>query len=101
MFIFESSNHKFKITSSIDIYNNNTNCDKNKFNNFTVKNDKKVKETIFYIKFIFDNSKDTYENKEKILKKFFNVLSIISNNLKQFSESSIELLNKFIRSKFI
>lgn len=64
-FIFKSSDHKFKRASSIDIYIHDTFFVKNKFNNFTEKNDKKEKETNFYTNFIFDNSKDIYEMKKK------------------------------------
>ena len=58
-------------------------------------------ETIFYINFIFDNSKKEKIIKEKILKEFFNVLSIIFNKFSKISKNSVKLKNKFIRNRFI
>ncbi len=60
-----------------------------------------VKETIFYIGYIFDNSKDTYENKEKVVKKLFNILSVIFNKFTRVSKASLKLLNKFFACEYI
>ena len=75
--------------------------EKKKFNDFTTENTKLVNESIFYINFIFDNSKNTNEDKKIIIHDFFNVLNIIYNKFTDISKSSLELLQKFIDCKYI
>ena len=75
--------------------------EKKKFNDFSTANNKLKKETIFYINFIFDNSKNTFKEKETIIDIFFNVLSIIFNKFTNISKSSLELLHKFLDCKYI
>ena len=60
-----------------------------------------IKETIFYINFIYDNSKNTFESKEKILLEYFNVLNIIFNKFTNITNSSLKLLSKFKDCKYI
>ena len=103
-FAIESVAHKFRQITSISLYINNSDCDKPKFNNFSSLEeleDTKVNETIFYVNYLYDNSKNSYEDKEKVLKEFFNVLSIIFNKFTKVTESSLNLLNKFLKSKYI
>jgi hypothetical protein len=100
-FITESSHHKYKHIDSVHLFINEIDCDKIKFNDFISLENKKINETIFYINFIFDNSKNTYESKESVLKEFFSYMSIIYNKFTKISESSLMLLNKFISSKYI
>ena len=80
---------------------NDIDFDKHKFNNFKSEETKKLKETIFYINFIFDISKNENKIKEKVFKIFINVLSIIFNKFTKVSKSSLKLMNKFIRSPYI
>ena len=100
-FLIQNNFHKFKRISSESIYINDNDFDKIIFNNFTYKETKKINETIFYINFIFDNSKNENKIKEKVLKEFFNVLSIIFNKYCKISQNSLKLINKFIKSNYI
>ena len=99
-FIIETNKHNFKRISSVSIYINDIDFNKPTFNNFTSENNKRINELIFYINFIFDNSKNNYADKEKILKEFFNVLSIFFNKYTKISKESILLMNKFIQSNY-
>ena len=99
-FIIETNKHNFKRISSVSLYINDIDFDKPTFNNFTSENNKRINELIFYINFIFDNSKNNYAEKEKILKEFFNVLSIFFNKYTKISKKSILLMNKFIQSNY-
>ena len=80
---------------------NDNDLDKFKFNDFSSEQQKMINETILYIEFIFDHSKNSHEIKEKVLKEFFNVLSIIFNKFTRVSESSFKLFNKFMKCKYI
>ena len=100
-FIINSNEHDFKRLNSTNIYMNEKYFEKIKFNDFINSNKEFINETIFYINFIFDNSKNTYEDKEIILQDFFKLLSVIFNKFTNVSQSSIELLNKFLDCKYI
>jgi len=100
-FIIENNNHTFKRISSPKIYIKDIDCDKTTFNNFTTDENKRINELIFYINFIYDNSKNNFENKQIVLKEFFNVLSIIFNKFTKISKYSIKLIKKFIKSEYI
>ena len=100
-FFIEITPHTFKYISTINIYINDIDFDKFKFNDFKLEKHQMVKETIFYIGYIFDNSKDTYENKEKVVKKLFNILSVIFNKFTRVSKASLKLLNKFFACEYI
>ena len=100
-FFIEITPHAFKYISTINIYINDIDFDKFKFNDFKLEKHQMVKETIFYIGYIFDNSKDTYENKEKVVKKLFNILSVIFNKFTRVSKASLKLLNKFFACEYI
>jgi len=100
-FIIESLIHEFKHTSSVKIYINDSNVDKYIFNDFNFKKNQTLDEILFYINFIFDNSENTYESKEKVLKEFFTLLGIIFNKFTKISDSQINLFNKFMKCKYI
>ena len=101
LFITDLAAYKFRQVSSVSIYINEEENDKIKFNNFTSDENNLINETISYINFIFENSKNTFEIKEKVLKEFFNVLSIIFNKFTKISKSAFLLINKFFNCKYI
>ena len=100
-FLIDSNHHNFKRSNKINIYINDNDCKKFNFNEFNKTNKSLIKETIIYIDFIFNNSKNTYESKQKILKEFFNYLSIIFNKFTKLSDISLKLLNQFYNCKYI
>jgi glycosyltransferase involved in cell wall biosynthesis len=100
-FVFRSSFHKFRHIESNEIFKNETYHDKINFNDFIKEQKLMIRETIFYINFIYDNSKNTFESKEKILLEFFNVLNIIFNKFTNITNSSLKLLSKFKDCKYI
>ena len=100
-FIIDSTIHEFKHISSANIYINDSNVDKYIFHDFNSEKNQALDEILFYINFIFDNSENTYESKQKVLKEFFTFLSVIFNKFTKVSESQINLFNKFMRCKYI
>ena len=100
-FIIENTKHEFRHINSISLYIQDVDVDKPKFNDFIPEEKKRVNETIFYFNFIYDNSNNTYESKEKVLKEFFNYMSIIYNKFTKISKESVKLINKFIYSEYI
>lgn len=100
-FIIESSIHQFKRSNKINIYINDVDSTKIKFNNFTNTKENLINDTVIYIEFIFKNSKNTYESKQKVLKEYFNVLSIMFNRFTKVSDLSFKLLQNFLNCKYI
>ena len=102
IFCLESNTYKYAHTSLAKIYINDADFDKFKFNDFSSEKEKIIiKEITFYINFIFENSPNTYERKANILNELYKDLSIIFNKFSKVSESSIELLNKFMYCNYI
>ena len=100
-FIIQSVPHKYKHINSVNLFVNDLDNDKFKFNDFTSNEIANINETIFYINFLYDNTKKTFESKEKALKEYLNLLSIIYNKFTQISEPSLKLYNKFISCQYI
>ena len=102
-FIINDNSYKFVKTNSTltNIYIDDKYMDKIKFNDFPLKNKQLLKETIFYISFIFDFSKNNFEAKELVLQEFFIVMSLIFNKFAHISKSSLKLFQKFIDSEYI
>ena len=69
--------------------------------NNIINNEKKKKESIFYINFLFDNTNNSLKEKEYVLYEFFNELSIIFNKFNKNNLESNKLYNKFINCKYI
>ena len=61
----------------------------------------KIKDSIFYINFLYENTLDTFEGKKIALNELYNILSIIYNKSNQFSKDSLNLIERFKNSKFI
>ena len=101
LFMLESNTNKFNYSSIAKIYKNESDFDKFYFNDFSSKKRAIINEIIFYINFIFDNSKNTFEAKEAILQEFFKELSSIFNKFSKITDSSIKLINKFIHCNYI
>jgi len=100
-FFIDLNNHKYVYISTINIYKNNSDFEKIRFNSFKSEQYSLITETIFFINFIFDNSENTIQIKEIVLKELFNVLNIIFNKFTEVSKSSIDLINKFFNCEYI
>ena len=61
----------------------------------------KIKDSIFYINFLYDNSRNTFEGKKYALNELYNILNIIFNKFNTFSVKSLNLIQKFNNSQFI
>jgi len=72
-------------------------------NNNEIKKDKNqiIKDSIFYINFLFEKSKNTSEDKEEVLNEFNNILSVIYNKYDRISRESQELYEKFLNCEYI
>ncbi len=58
-------------------------------------------DSLFYINFIFDNSKNTYESKKIVLYEYYNIMGFIYNKFVQKNNDTIQLYQKFEKCEFI
>ena len=61
----------------------------------------KIKDSIFYINFLFEKTSNTFDDKKIALDEFYNLMSIIYNKYNKFTEETINLYKKFIKCKYI
>ena len=101
IFLLNKYKLKFRHTDEYGIILNKINIEFLKLTN--VSNNKKqiINDSIFYINFIFDNSKNTFLDKKYVLQEFINLLSVIYNKFILMANNSIKLLEKFINCNFI
>ena len=62
-------------------------------------NNQKIKDTIYYIDFLYENTGNNSRDKEFALQEFFNVLSIIYNKYNELSNEENQLYQKFLNCK--
>ena len=61
----------------------------------------KIKDILFYINFILENSYNTFKGKKFVINEFFNVMSIIYNKFNRISREAYNLYKKFIKCPYI
>ena len=101
MFLFNKYKLHFMHIDEFGVIKNNYNKDFFLINDII--NDKEVliNDSISYINFLYDNSKNTFFDKTNVLKEFINILNVIYNKFTKITDKSIKLLEKFINCKYI
>ena len=61
----------------------------------------KIKDSIFYINFLFEKSYNSFEEKKFVLNEFFNVMSIIFNKFNSKCNEAYILYEKFLNCDYI
>jgi hypothetical protein len=92
---------KIEHINTIGIIQNNNDLNKLKLINLMKDKNQMIKDTIFYINFIFENSDENEDGKKFALNEFYNVLSRLFNKFNKISFESIKLLEKFNNSNLI
>ena len=87
-YLFNKYKLKFKHIDEFGVVKNIYNVDINDYNNI-------INESIFYINFIFDNSKNTFLDKKKVYLEFVNILNVIYNKFTNITNNSNKLIEKF------
>ena len=101
LFALNKSNNNFNRTNIFGVIINNDNINSLKINNIFKDKKKKIKDSIFYINFILDNSYNSFEEKKFVLNEFFNVMNIIYNKFNDISSESYILYEKFMKCHYI
>ena len=100
IFLFNKYNLTLKHISQFGIVQNKNTIEILKKGKMINKN-QLINDSIFYINFLFDHSKNTYLDKKFVLLEFINILSIIYNKFNKITNNSSKLIEKFIDCKYI
>ena len=101
LFLLSKKNISFKHIDNYGViqnFNNIVNLNHYKFMN---KNSQKSKDSVFYINFLYEKSRNTKEEKEKVFNIYNNMLSLIFNKFNKISKKSQKLYEKFLNCKYI
>ena len=101
LYILEKSKNKFSRTNIYGIIKNINYSNSLKINNIIEDKKQKIKDSIFYVNFIFKNSYNSFEDKKFVLNEFFNVMSIIYNKFNSISKESYTLYKNFMKCPYI
>ena len=101
LFALKNVNCTFYHIDIFGVMQNINNLNSLNVNNIIKDKNRKIKDTIFYINFLYENSLNTFEEKKIAVQEFFNVMNIIYNKFTKISKESYNLYRKFINSYYI
>ena len=103
MYSLQRGNINFNQTNIFGVIKNIKNTNSLKLNNIIEDKNQKIKDSIFYINFIFENSYNSFEEKKFVLNEFYNVMNIIFNkfNINNTESESFILYEKFMKCHYI
>ena len=101
LFLLSKNNVSFKhIDNYVAIQNLKNVEDLNHYKS-TNKKSQKIKDSVFYINYIYEKSSNTKEEKERVFNIYNNMLSLIYNKFNKISKKSQELYEKFLNCQYI
>ena len=101
LFALQKTKIKFKHINIFGVIKNIKNT-KALYINIMIEGKKqKIKDTLFYINFILENSYNTFKGKKFVINEFFNVMSIIYNKFNRISREAYNLYKKLIKCPYI
>ena len=101
LYLLNKNGAKFNYINSFYVIKNN-NQTKSLSLNKLIKNETQIYlDSLFYINFLFENSKNENNEKEFALKEFYNIMNIIYNKENNGTEESNLLYQKFMNCKYI
>ena len=101
LYALQKTNKKFNHTNIYGVIKNNYYFNSLNINKIIENKKQKIKDTIFYINFILENSYNSFEEKKFVLNEYFNVMSIIYNKFNSINSESSNLYDKFMKCKYI
>ena len=101
IFLLNKYNLKFRHVDEFGVIQNKNNIACLRLNKIAINKNQLINDSIFYINFIFDNSKNTIFDKKYVFQEFINILSIIYNKFVIITNNSNQLIEKFIDCKYI
>lgn len=100
-FLLNKKRYVFKHIDLFGVIKNNNQVNSLKLNDLINDEEQKINDTIFYLNFLFDNTRNKYKDKKVVYDEFVNILGLAYNKLALKSTKSINLFQKFMKSKSI
>ena len=101
LYILEKTNNNFNRTNIFGVIKNNNNSNTLNISNIFKDKEQKVKDSVFYIKFLLENSNNSFEETKFALNEFFNIMNNIYNKFNAISPESYILYKKFMNNHYI
>ena len=101
LYSLQRGTNNFNRTNIFGVIKNIKNSNSLKLNNIIEDKKQKIKDSIFYINFIFENSYNSFEEKKFVLNEFYNVMNIIFNKFNINNTESFILYEKFMKCHYI
>ena len=101
IFCLFNSTNKFEHSDIYGVIKNIRDVNELRITKVMNKNRQKIKDSIFYINFLYENTLDSLEGKKIALNELYNILSIIYNKFNKISRDSLNLIERFNKSKYI
>ena len=101
IFLLNKYNLKFRHADEFGVIQNKNNIGGLKLSKIANNKNQLFNDSIFYINFLFDNSKNTIFDKKYVFQELVNILSIIYNKFVITNSNSLQLIEKFINCKYI
>ena len=101
LFALNKNNYTFIHTNILGIIQNINNSNSLDVSNIKEEKNQKIKDSIFYINFLYDFSDNSTKSKEFAINELFNIMSIIYNKFTKITKESYNLYEKFINCQFI
>ena len=101
IFCLFNSTYKFEHSDIYGVIKNIRDVNELRITKVMNENNQKIKDSIFYINFLYENTLDSFEGKKIALNELYNILSIIYNKFNKISRDSLNLIERFNKSKYI
>jgi len=101
LYILEKSNSNFNRTNIVGVIKNINNTNNLKISNIIEDKVQKVKDSIFYINFLLENSKNSFEETKFALNAFFNIINIIYNKFNAVNTEAYILYKNFMNNHYL
>ena len=101
LYLLLNGNYSFKHIDIFGIIQNSEDDASLSVNLYINDKNQKIKDSIFYINFLFEKSNNTFEGKEFAFREYINLLSVIYNKYNKITQESYTLYKKFMDCKYI
>ena len=101
IFLLEQKKYSFQHTNRFGVIKNINDFNSLELNQIANKNEQQINDSIFFINFLFEHSRNRYKEKKLVYDKYVNLLSLINNKFTNNPIESFKLFKKFMKCKYI
>ena len=101
LYLLLNDKYSFKHIDTFGVIQNVENSNYLTVSRYMNDKNQKIKDSIFYINFLFEKSNNTFEGKEFAFREYSNLLSVIHNKYNKITKESYTLYKKFMDCNYI